>query len=69
MKRAVALGVVGLVKNMSDGTVEVRASGDTEQLASLYECLRKGSLLSRVDNVDEVSKQHDVEGYNSFDII
>jgi len=54
---------------MPDGAVEVLASGDSGQLAMLKESLRRGPTMSRVDEVVDISKQHDVTQLNSFDII
>ncbi len=69
LKRATDLGVVGWVKNNADGGVEVLASGDSGQLVALEESLNKGPLMSRVDAVIDVSKQHDIVRLKTFDII
>jgi acylphosphatase len=45
------LGLTGYVKNLADGTVEAVAQGERGVLEKLVEQLRKGSMLSRVDNV------------------
>lgn len=50
-RRARALGLSGTVENMSDGSVKVIAQGSEERLKKLVAELRKGSLLSRVDDV------------------
>lgn len=47
-----ASGLVGYVKNLPDGTVEMLAQGPKDKLETLLARVRKGSLLSRVDNVD-----------------
>ncbi|MEK7628104.1 MAG: acylphosphatase [Patescibacteria group bacterium] len=46
-----SLGLTGFVRNLADGSVEVVAQGAKEKLEALVVRLKKGSLLSRVDNV------------------
>ena len=53
-RRARKLGVVGFVHNELDGKVFVCAEGEEEKLEILYEFLQKGSLLSRVDEVQQL---------------
>jgi acylphosphatase len=50
-RKARALGLVGEVENMPDGTVRVYAEGEEEPLARFVEFLKKGSVLSKVENV------------------
>ena len=45
------LGLVGYVRNQSDGSVFVLAQGDPDLLKSLVEYLNEGSSLARVDGV------------------
>ncbi len=47
------LGLTGTVQNLSDGTVKVIAQGEKVKLEELLLRLKKGSLLSRVDRVEE----------------
>lgn len=51
------LGVVGYAKNLPDGTVEVLAQGPEDKLQALLARMRKGSLLSRVDEVNVVWRE------------
>lgn len=53
-RKARSLRLGGTVRNLSDGTVEVVAQGDTAKLRQFIEKLRQGSLLSRVDTVEVV---------------
>lgn len=51
-RKASALGLVGEVKNCSDGTVCVVAEGTRPKLEKFLQKLHTGPLLSRVDSVD-----------------
>ncbi|MDO8523790.1 MAG: acylphosphatase, partial [bacterium] len=45
------LGIVGEVRNLSDGTVSVVAEGPKEKLESFVLLLQKGPMFSKVENV------------------
>jgi acylphosphatase len=51
-RRADELGVVGWVRNLPDGSVEVRAQGTTKQLEDLLAFLHHGPDAARVTSVD-----------------
>lgn len=51
-REASRLNVVGFVRNLSDGTVEVVAEGDDDSLAKFLERLRKGPSMGYVSKVD-----------------
>lgn len=55
------LGVTGTVRNLPDGSVEVRARGDEAALAHLRESLGEGPPGSSVTSVEEEPAQG-VEG-------
>jgi acylphosphatase len=61
------IGVRGWVRNNDDGTVEVLASGNDEQLATLRNRLKEGPRASRVDQVFE-SEAEQEESPSSFQI-
>jgi acylphosphatase len=61
------LGVSGWVRNNADGTVEVLAVGNREQLATLRSRLQRGPRAARVDDVEE-HVIHPVPGLNTFRI-
>lgn len=61
------LGLAGWVRNLPDGTVEALAMGTDEQLAALYQKLKKGPRAARVDEVLE-SPAEPVEGLKTFGI-
>ncbi len=52
-RKASALKLVGYVKNLSNGTVEVIVEGPHERLEKLLTKLHRGPLLARVSNVAE----------------
>ncbi len=64
---AQAIGVAGWVRNNYDGSVEVLATGNREQLAALRRKLQEGPRASRVDEIDESEAQPE-EGLNTFRI-
>ncbi|MDO3381782.1 acylphosphatase [Gilvimarinus algae] len=49
--RAQELGVKGWTRNLTDGRVEVLASGSQQQLAALADWLEQGPERARVDEV------------------
>ena len=54
-REAAQLGIKGWVRNREDGSVEVMATGTTEQQRSLRAKLREGPRAARVDMVQESS--------------
>jgi acylphosphatase len=65
------LNIVGTVENLPDGTVQIEAWGESQQLQELIEKVHKGSTLSRVDNVAEFwdNKEYIVSSSREFRII
>tara|TARA_Y100000588_G_C14009060_1_gene819123 strand:+ start:687 stop:959 length:273 start_codon:yes stop_codon:yes gene_type:complete len=61
------IGVVGMVKNLVDGTVLVNVSGKDENLRKFKELLENGSPKSRVDRIDYSWEDSSVE-YSTFEI-
>lgn len=51
VRQARALGLLGWVRNLPDGTVEATAAGPASALSQLEEALRQGPSMSRVDRV------------------
>jgi acylphosphatase len=51
---ATTLGLVGFVRNMNDGSVEVCVQGDADILKQFMEYVQEGSLQAKVEGVDAV---------------
>ncbi len=66
-RKALALGLVGEVANNPDGTVSVYAEGEEETLLKLVEFLKKGTVLSAVENV-AYQLVHPKGGHDTFSI-
>jgi acylphosphatase len=60
------LGVGGVARNLSDGSVEVIAHGEPAALDSLREWLSQGPPMARVDGVLEMACE--VEAMASFSV-
>ena len=50
-REAKSLNLVGWVRNLRNGTVEVAFAGADQDVAAMLEWLKKGSPRSRVDNL------------------
>lgn len=61
-EKALELGITGMVQNLSDGNVYIRASGTTEQLDSLVNWCWQGPPKAKVASVDI-----NIWPYQSFD--
>ena len=68
-ERARRLGLVGWVRNLADGSVEVVAEGDSGQLDLLKEALQAGPDGARVDAVHAVHGAPDEPLAEPFGII
>ena len=64
---AEGIGLVGLVKNLEDGTVLVNASGTDGNLEEFKEYLENGSPDSIVDKIDYSWDDLSIE-YSTFEI-
>ena len=60
-------GLVGYVKNLVDGRVEVFAEGEEEVLQDFLITLRKGPMMARVDDI-ETHWQEPTGKYRDFRI-
>lgn len=65
---ATELGLVGYVRNLPNGTVEVVAQGMPDILKDFVEYLNEGSLLAKVEGVSV--DWHSIRGtYTEFSIL
>jgi len=67
LKRAQERGLVGYVRNMHDGRVEIVAEGSLESLEAMRDDLKVGSGTSKVAQVEE-STLEPTNHYSSFTI-
>lgn len=66
-KQARQYGLVGYVRNLPNGDVEIEAAGNVTDFIRFISVIKKGSSASRVDNVSE--QQIPLENLpNEFDI-
>lgn len=49
--QAIKLGVVGLVKNLPDGSVYIEAEGEEQALETFIQWCHKGPVLAKVNRV------------------
>lgn len=71
-RKAQGLNIVGTVENKTDGSVEVIAVGEEENLQKLLALLRKGPLLTRIKlKIDNVEAKFDepAKNFPDFKII
>ena len=48
-RKARRLGILGYVKNLDDGSVEIIAVGPVEKIDELFEVAKRGPIFARVD--------------------
>ncbi|SHN67818.1 acylphosphatase [Desulfovibrio litoralis] len=68
-KHAERLNLKGFVKNLKDGSVEIVACADENNLKIFKNCLYKGSLFSKVNEIKENEIKQADNFNNSFLII
>lgn len=61
-------GVVGTVRNLSDGRVEVICEGDPRDLLRVEDFARQGSQASRVDRVETEKSPITSPSFSDFSI-
>lgn len=66
-EKAQELNLTGWVKNAADGSLEILAQGDRENLEKLTTWARKGPRLAKVESL-EVKWQESQEIFNNFQI-
>lgn len=65
--QARGIGLVGWVRNCSDGKVELKATGSDEQLRQLMEWLPSGVSAAKVDDV--ACRYIAYESFSHFEVI
>jgi acylphosphatase len=68
-ERARRLGLDGWVRNLPDGSVEVLAEGEAEQLDLLRGELRRGPDGAAVEELVEITQRADAPAGHPFDIV
>ena len=59
-RQATGSGIRGTVRNLPDGSVEVRAAGPDDELARFLEAIRRGPPGARVDTTEFLSPTGDL---------
>ena len=54
-REATGLGVTGTVRNLEDGSVEVIAHGNPDQMDRLERALRRGPPMSEVERIERTT--------------
>lgn len=66
--QAVELGIVGFVRNLPDGTVEIVAQGEDAQVDTLMDWARIGPRMAAVTDV-RVREMAEDEEFDSFEVV
>jgi acylphosphatase len=67
-KKAQSLGVLGWVRNRSDGTVEAMAEGEEDKVKALVSWCHQGPPSAQVTRVSKAWDEWQDE-FNSFDVV
>jgi acylphosphatase len=67
-RKARSLDIVGTVQNRKDGSVYIVAQGEEGNLRGYVELLKKGPILSKVENV-KISDRESLGKFAIFNII
>jgi acylphosphatase len=62
LRKAREIGIKGWVKNETDGSVLVRASGEETDMNTFLDYLRSGPSMARVDNITK----HQINSKSEF---
>lgn len=65
--KAVGLGVTGFVRNLPDGTVEIVAQGDDNQVDALMDWARQGPPMAEVSGL-RISEVPEDEELATFEV-
>ncbi len=64
-EKARELGVLGWVRNLEDGQVEVYAEADAEKMAIFYRWLNEGPPMAKVNQVLELKVENNNKRYKN----
>jgi acylphosphatase len=67
--KAKELGIVGTVRNIEDGRVEIVAQAEYFALKPFIDWCHKGPIAARVDQVEIIQLKGNDESLISFDIV
>ncbi|WP_428910972.1 acylphosphatase [Niallia sp. Krafla_26] len=65
--KAVQYGVTGWAKNLSDGSVEIMAKGEKDDLDAFVADLKVGNPFSKIEHM-EIKEVEETEDFHSFTI-
>ncbi|KGP72325.1 acylphosphatase [Pontibacillus yanchengensis] len=67
-QKAKEFNITGWVRNRNDGSVEIEAEGQDEDMTSFIEAIKQGpSPYAKITDVD-IDEASTLEGYKAFDI-
>lgn len=66
-RKAKELGIYGIVKNETDGTVYAELEGNASQIEQMVDWCKKGPPLSKVTKLEKV--EGELINYTSFEVI
>ncbi len=61
--------IVGTVRNLEDGRVEIIAQAEVAQMQAFIDWCRKGPLMARVDHVEIIDLEEIEAPFLSFQIV
>jgi acylphosphatase len=66
--KAMELGILGTVKNLPDGRVEIIAQANQDTIDHFINWCRKGPITARVDQVD-IAEMTTTDEFSVFEVI
>ena len=66
-EKAISLGIVGQVRNLPDGTVQIRAEGEVGAMGTFLDWCKIGPARAQV--VECIVEESSLKGFSGFDIV